>query len=682
MNRTLKYALSAALTALMVVPAIAQDNFPDVPESHWAYKELARMKAEGLLVGYPDGLFRGGRPASRYELAVAVHAVWANLKGITDGLNGQINDIMTRLGTMPTKQDLENLREALDALKAEVARIRSEDIAGLRRLTDEFRAELTKMGADVDQMKKDLAGLGDRVNELWQHRLPFDVTGDVNLWMGAGHGRDADFGITVDGRPTGVARNFGGGTAGITQDLTMLHEGDLTLVSNNKTGPHWKASMVFGNMIGDGAAGAGAPFFNQSRVIPGVPFAEGTSAWYFQEFNVNFDTSIAGLGFNAELGRVGYKVSPYIFQRPDTTPYFSNERWDNGDWNFDGAVLGFHFGSAKFTAFGGRTSSQNATNFTSLQPMFAGAAGNPFTPGSGDRPRGFERNNSMSTGAGLAIDQQLGLNLNVPISSTGSLSLAYLWLDSNAGTTVVNGGGAFGANRVTVWGGNLNFNFANIGISGGYSRSDVMANNTSIISRDNAAWYAQADYNAKQWGLNIGYRRIEPQFAAPGDWGRIGIWWNPTDIKGVYGSAHFDLSGNLRLLADGGMYTGTGTTLVNGGGGTDVGLSTDDKLNHARIGLGFKMGTNGSLLLGYEGVWWDIADRPGVLFTGGTPRETWWNIGWGFNLGNRTNFNVTYQISDYNSNGVAGFNPFGAGVGAGAGRARGGLITTTLNVKF
>ena len=76
MKRTFKYALSAILTAAIVLPAVAQDNFPDVPDNHWAFEALARMKKDGLLVGYPDGLFRGGRPASRYELAVAMHAVW------------------------------------------------------------------------------------------------------------------------------------------------------------------------------------------------------------------------------------------------------------------------------------------------------------------------------------------------------------------------------------------------------------------------------------------------------------------------------------------------------------------------------------------------------------------------------------------------------------------------------
>src|SRR6188474_2857957 len=107
MNRTLKYALSAALSALIIVPAMAQDNFPDVPETHWAFRDLLKMKQEGLLVGYPDGLFRGGRPASRYELAVACHAVWANLKAITDGLKSQIDDLNAKMANAATKADVD-----------------------------------------------------------------------------------------------------------------------------------------------------------------------------------------------------------------------------------------------------------------------------------------------------------------------------------------------------------------------------------------------------------------------------------------------------------------------------------------------------------------------------------------------------------------------------------------------
>jgi hypothetical protein len=688
MNRTLKYALSAALSALIIVPALAQDNFPDVPETHWAYRDLAKMKQEGLLVGYPDGLFRGGRPASRYELAVACHAVWANLKGITDGLKSQIDDLNAKMANTASKADVDDLRSKIAALEAEMNRIKNEDIASLRRMADEFRAELTKLGADVEAMKKDLEDMKGKVGWLWQHRLPFDVSGDANMWMGAGYSRDqidGGFGITVDGRPTGVARDGSGGLAGGTEDLTILHENALKIVSNNESGPTLKAVMAFGNMFGGSsflsASSPGVAFGNQSQVFPGIPFNEAVPNWYFQEFNVNFDTSLLGLGFNAELGRVGYKISPYIFQRPDTTPYFSNERWDDGRWMFDGGVLGFKFGGAKLNVFGGRNSGRFDTSFGEIQPMFAGAAGNPFSPGSSlGRPRGFIRNNDFGGGgftSGLSIDQSLGLNLSVPLSNTGALNLAYMWLDTNTPLAVIGSSGS--ANRVNVYGGDLKFNFSNIDLEGGFSKSDLMSGNSTIINKNNTAWYATAGYASTNWGIKGGYRRIDPQFGAPGDWGRIGIWWNPTDIKGWYADAHFDLNSSLRLMANAGFYTGTNTVL-NG----ISGLGTDDHLNHVSAGIGYKIGSNHNLVLGVESVMWDLADRPGVGFVGGKPTETWFNIGWGVDLSSRAKFNVLWQISKYDAKGIAEMNPFGFGPGGAAlqNRAEGGLITTQLSFRF
>ncbi|MDR3691775.1 MAG: S-layer homology domain-containing protein, partial [Fimbriimonas sp.] len=125
MKRTLKYALSAVLTAAIVLPAVAQDNFPDVPENHWAFEALQRLKKDGLLVGYPDGLFRGGRPASRYELAVAIHAVYTNLKSVTDGLDSQIKALGDKLNGVASTSDVQNVRDALTALQNQVDGMKS-----------------------------------------------------------------------------------------------------------------------------------------------------------------------------------------------------------------------------------------------------------------------------------------------------------------------------------------------------------------------------------------------------------------------------------------------------------------------------------------------------------------------------------------------------------------------------
>src|SRR4029079_4679518 len=133
----------------------------------------------------------------------------------------------------------------------------------------------------------------------------------------------------------------------------------LQLDSNNESGPKFHATFVFGNMLGGSnqlSAVTGSGFGDQSVVQAFSPFGEGEAVWYAQRFYVDFDTSVASLGFNTKVGRVGYKISPILFQRPDNTPYFRNERWDDGEWMFDGAILGFKFGSAKLNVFGGRNS--------------------------------------------------------------------------------------------------------------------------------------------------------------------------------------------------------------------------------------------------------------------------------------------------------------------------------------
>jgi len=43
--------------------------FADVPVDHWAAQFVEKVKALGLMQGYPDGTFRGDKPLTRYEMA-------------------------------------------------------------------------------------------------------------------------------------------------------------------------------------------------------------------------------------------------------------------------------------------------------------------------------------------------------------------------------------------------------------------------------------------------------------------------------------------------------------------------------------------------------------------------------------------------------------------------------------
>ncbi len=69
----------AALCALFLVaasiPVAAQGAFSDVPSDHWAYAAVNELAADGLVIGYPDGLYKGNRAMTRYEFAMAISRI-------------------------------------------------------------------------------------------------------------------------------------------------------------------------------------------------------------------------------------------------------------------------------------------------------------------------------------------------------------------------------------------------------------------------------------------------------------------------------------------------------------------------------------------------------------------------------------------------------------------------------
>ena len=74
----MKLMLAALAVAAVCVPLLAAEvgtsaqPFSDVPSDHWAAPAVKRLAEQGVLKGYPDLTFRGDRPVTRYELAVAL----------------------------------------------------------------------------------------------------------------------------------------------------------------------------------------------------------------------------------------------------------------------------------------------------------------------------------------------------------------------------------------------------------------------------------------------------------------------------------------------------------------------------------------------------------------------------------------------------------------------------------
>ena len=108
MKKILAIAAAAALTA--GVSAYAANPFSDVSTDDWAYQAVADLSDQGVVIGYPDGTFRGERNITRYELAQIVARMMARedqmnaeQRAMLEKLAGEYADELANLGVRVSK---------------------------------------------------------------------------------------------------------------------------------------------------------------------------------------------------------------------------------------------------------------------------------------------------------------------------------------------------------------------------------------------------------------------------------------------------------------------------------------------------------------------------------------------------------------------------------------------------
>jgi predicted nucleic acid-binding Zn-ribbon protein len=166
MKKRLVTLLAGLLTVLSLGFGLAQ--FSDVPAGHWAKEAVESLAAKGIIVGFPDGTFRGNEPITRYQAALIIYR-----------LLQQIEEELKAKGEAPTlealtPEDLEALKNAIQELAAELAALgvrvsaledsaaTKDDIARLEALIEELRAQpMPEVEPGMDQAA--LQDLLDRV---------------------------------------------------------------------------------------------------------------------------------------------------------------------------------------------------------------------------------------------------------------------------------------------------------------------------------------------------------------------------------------------------------------------------------------------------------------------------------------------------------------------------------------
>ena len=687
--------------AFIGLPAVshaqaASGPFADVPTDHWAYQSVDTLQKAGIVIGYPDGTYGGRRPMTRYEFAVAIARLLAQMNpGVKEG-------DLTALRT-----DLENQiagnTAAIDALKALVAGFQPE----LDRLGVDVAANTARLDALEARLGRDEGILGSVVKE--QNR--FNVTGEVNVIgeADASRRRNGDFYVPFLDQ-NGVRQGNTGSqdrllaSSDVYEDILLHLRGKL---SDTATA---NVDLDFGNylsQVGNTAAfpGYSAGGLNGSSLQPGTLTAGNQYANVYKAY-LDAAVKLGPLG-GAELlvGRFGNQYTKYTLKQADADIYTNLTQTDSGDIIGDGAGINLKLGPAHVNAFAVKMSADQFSEPYGGTAAFTPALGNPFSTQTQARPGGLIAANHAG-----ALDQGYGVRatFGAPEAATLGFTLEQFGLTNGVGnnfnsTNGLNGTNGLGINdgltdpnatgrnaqfnRLTVYGADFNgaLPFGLPGIKKGGLLIDASYTvsaqgfNQGFNNVGNGFRYSSTDdqIGAAFGGLTLkgGYQYVGPDFSAPGYWGRVGAWTNPTNVRGPVVSAKFAFTPKLSLNADYEQYKAAYGTNKNG---TFVNspLQQGDHLDRYQVGLNYGLSSAYGVDLGYEDVSYKLNNSNGTLASAGSPRETYVNIGIGHTISNNASIKLLYQIVHYDDKGT-GFDSTANG-----GKEDGGIAVGQFQLKF
>src|SRR5690625_2795085 len=153
----MKRFLVTLLAAVTAGGAFAQSSFPDVPDIHWAGGAVDRIADLGIVIGFPDGTFRGNEAFTRYQAALVVSRM-------LDVIGAEL-DARQAL----TDADLAALANALQDLAGQVA---AHDDA-IAAISDDVAVNSARL--DALEAGLDTAQLQDLQNQIDALRVAVDT---------------------------------------------------------------------------------------------------------------------------------------------------------------------------------------------------------------------------------------------------------------------------------------------------------------------------------------------------------------------------------------------------------------------------------------------------------------------------------------------------------------------------
>jgi predicted porin len=693
MNKKWALFAGAAIGASALLPGAAQAQgrgpFADVPTTHWAYEAVSQLANRGIFTGYPDGTFSGRRALTRYEFAVALQRMLAEVQRLIDaapkgsGPAGERGPAGAPGAPGPVGPAGPGVpKEVIDEQNRQLGLLRS-DVTALQKLAQEFSSELAMLGTDVEQLKRNVLALADRVGrvETTLARMP-KITGAANIGFRAasstgsipGYEQTA-VGVGIGGLASVLPGNLGvtdrdgrllNNSSSMLERVNAFYDIDLGITANISDVATARLLLNAGNylrgylgnrvssvnpFIDGGAEGVNSnPSFTVEDVVPYYLYLE-------------TPIKLGGAGVQLTVGKFGHQFTPYTLKMVDVDSYFQNDKTDLGDYPITGARANLHALGLDFSVYGGVHQNEysqltSTAGFISPGSYISGnlvGAGLalPFSVFDVARfqPQGSFGHTALGFGSTL-LEQSAGVRANYTgkrISIGGTYLVAG---GSTSNTPGATGGAGLGAathdvfRQLNVMGVDVGVRlFKNLEFSGAVTQSrwdGQFEENTQkflgIDENNRRAWDLRVKLPLGGARLAAFYKKIGDGFDAPGSWGKIGNWYNPRGIEGFGGEGELPIGNRLTLAMETGAYNYRALDRA--------GLPGSD-LIHLRGDLRFKLSRKNTLSLGAEYVRYDPEQAGGVNRT-----ERYYNAGWAHQFNPNMSFRLMYQFLNVDQQGV------------------------------
>ena len=190
--KKLTIAILVVMAVMAAAPLFAADPSATVPFDHWAYDAVKQLCEKGVIIGYPDGSFKGDRAMTRYEFAMAVSRLIENVGKMVpagkEGPQGPKGDPGAAGPAGPAGATGDAGVAGAAGAAGPQGQMGVADMAQVealcKKLMDEFKPELADLKKDVEYLQDDVYDLQDRVKALEEQAKRPHAFGWIDYRMG------------------------------------------------------------------------------------------------------------------------------------------------------------------------------------------------------------------------------------------------------------------------------------------------------------------------------------------------------------------------------------------------------------------------------------------------------------------------------------------------------------------